>query len=88
MWVTNASGDAVARIDPRRNQIVGSTRVGRDPVAIAFGDGAVWVGNYADGSVSRIDPHSAKVVATFAVGRYPTVIATGGSGVWVAVRAA
>ena len=88
MWVTKPSGGAVVRIDPSRNEIVGSTRVGQDPVAIAFGDRAVWVGNYGDASVSRIDPRNGAEVARVAVGPYPGVIAAGEGGVWVAVRAA
>jgi YVTN family beta-propeller protein len=86
--VTNPSGGSVVRIDARSSRIVGSTTVGRDPVAVAVGGGSVWVANYESGSVSRIDPRDGSVVARIPVGRFPTTLATGLGEVWVAVRAA
>jgi YVTN family beta-propeller protein len=47
--------NSVVRIDPRTNQIVQVTRVGRKPDAVAVGAGAVWVVNWRDRTISRID---------------------------------
>jgi class 3 adenylate cyclase/DNA-binding beta-propeller fold protein YncE len=46
--------DSVVRIDPRTNEIVQVTRVGRNPNAVAVGAGAVWVVNWRDRTISRI----------------------------------
>jgi DNA-binding beta-propeller fold protein YncE len=47
--------NSVVRVDPRTNQIVQVTRVGRRPDALAVGAGAVWVVNWRDRTISRID---------------------------------
>jgi DNA-binding SARP family transcriptional activator len=54
--------DSVAVIDLQRSRVVGHVLVGRRPVALAIGHGAVWVANGSDGTVSRIDPSADAVV--------------------------
>jgi class 3 adenylate cyclase/DNA-binding beta-propeller fold protein YncE len=59
--------------------------VGRLPLAITFGAGAVWVANGEDGTVTRIDPdRNAVVGSAIPVGLAPTGIAVGDGVVWVA----
>ena len=87
VWVTSSSLDRLFEIDPKKNQVERSIRVGDGPAGVAVGEGDVWVANYRDGTVSRIDPQSGTVVSTIEVGRYPTSIAAGAGGVWVTVRA-
>jgi len=59
--------------------------VGREPVAIALGEGSVWVANRLSRSVSRIDPGTDKVVATIELSGvgFPSSMAVGEGGVWV-----
>lgn len=58
--------------------------VGRTPLYVAAGAGAVWVSNYRDSTVSRIDPSSNRVVATIPLGgRLALGIAVGDGAVWV-----
>ncbi len=57
--------------------------VGREPMGVAVGAGAVWVANAIDGTVSKYDPNTGRV-DTVAVGGTPTRIAVGAGSVWVA----
>ena len=59
--------------------------VGRAPVGIDYGEGAVWVANSSDGTVSRIDPETGRVVKTIRVGGRPIGITAGDGYVWVTV---
>jgi streptogramin lyase len=56
VWV--ASDDrTVIRFDPESGAEVGAPiRVGRDPTAIAIGEGAVWVAASGEGAIYRITP--------------------------------
>jgi len=76
--------NSVAVIDPNTNQIVGDVPVGRGPVAVAVGEGAVWVANRDDETVDRIDPKTRKKVHTIGVGADVSDIAVGFGSVWVA----
>jgi YVTN family beta-propeller protein len=61
----------VLRIDPATRAVVAEIDVGRHPLALAAGLGAVWVSNTTDGTVSRIDPALNRVVDTIPVGKGP-----------------
>jgi class 3 adenylate cyclase/DNA-binding beta-propeller fold protein YncE len=73
--------DSVVKIDPRTNEIVRVTRVGRKPGAVAVGAGAVWAVNWQDRTVTRIAPSGA--VET--IGGVPRAdnLAVDGDNVWV-----
>jgi DNA-binding beta-propeller fold protein YncE len=91
VWVTSHGYDQETpgrlwRIDAASGRVTGVTRVGRLPVGVAVGHGAVWVANYSDGTVSRIDPESQEVVATIKVRRGAGEIAVGEDALWVTVR--
>jgi YVTN family beta-propeller protein len=58
--------------------------VGRQPAAIAVGEGSVWIANAGDDTVSQVDPASHSVIDTIDVGRSPTGVAVGAGSVWVA----
>lgn len=73
----------VYRIDSHLNEVVAVLKVGKNPGAIAAGEGAVWVANYGDGTITRVDPARGQVVATIVVGGRPTAIAAGAGAVWV-----
>jgi peptide/nickel transport system substrate-binding protein len=61
-------------------------RVGRGPVGLAVGEGAVWVADSADDNVKRVDPRTQTVVTTIDVGHSPSAITVGGGSVWVGNR--
>ena len=69
----------------RRARSLGTTKVGRDPRQLAFGNGFVWVTNNDDNSVTRLDPQTGRVVgAPIPVGQRPLGVASGAGAVWVA----
>jgi YVTN family beta-propeller protein len=84
IWVTNADGDDVSRIDPVRRTVVQTIPVGSSPSGITTGNGAVWVVNSLDGTVSRIDPGTNTVVQKIRVGNAPVGIVYASGSVWVA----
>ena len=84
IWVGRGAGE-IARVDPKRNQMVAKVPVGNGPVAIAAGAGGVWIADEVDNSLSRIDPASENAVtAATPVGQGPTAVAVGEGAVWVA----
>jgi virginiamycin B lyase len=92
VWVVDTSAGAMTRIDPARNRVSATIRVGSNPVGIAVGANAVWVADQRTStgapsvgdSLSRIDPTTDTVAATIAVdhGPSPTLFIAGA--VWVA----
>ena len=85
VWVTDASGARVLRIDGSR--VAQTIPVGRAPTAVAVGDGSVWVANSGDGTLSRIDATTPSERATIPVGGSPAGVAVGAGSVWVSDRA-
>jgi YVTN family beta-propeller protein len=64
---------------------VRTVSVGEQPVAIAFGAGALWVANAGDGTVTRIDP-STHSTSTIEVGGRPVDVEALPDAIWVAGR--
>jgi YVTN family beta-propeller protein len=85
VWVSDVGSDQVWAIDPVRNEPLGTTAVGGQPLSLAYGNGSIWVANSGDGTVSRIDPASRRVVATIPVGGSPNGIAVTDHEIWVTV---
>jgi YVTN family beta-propeller protein len=85
LWVTNADGHSVSRVDVEAGAVRQTvTGVGDGPAGVAVARGAVWVANSRDGTVSRIDEHTNTVVQRVHVGTDPTGVAAGAGAVWVA----
>jgi DNA-binding SARP family transcriptional activator/streptogramin lyase len=76
--------NSVAMIDARGSRVSSYVGVGRDPVAIAVGDGGVWVTNADDGTLSRLNPTSGRLVRTIGIGADVSGVAVGFGSVWVA----
>jgi len=58
--------------------------VGRGPLRLAVGEGAVWVTSAPDGTLSRIDPRTRKAAgAPLRLGRGVSGVAVGAGSVWV-----
>jgi YVTN family beta-propeller protein len=73
----------ILRIEPSTGQVVARIPVGRNPVGIAEGEGAIWVANEADDSISRIDPTTNEEIATFPTVDGPRWLAYGFGSLWV-----
>jgi hypothetical protein len=58
--------------------------VGKDPLDVSAGEGAVWVAS-GSGSVSRIDPRTDRVTMTVPLHNPAAGIAAGLGSVWVTV---
>ena len=63
--------------------VVATVKVGRMPVGLTVGEGAVWTANANDRTVSRIDPATNRVVAVINVAEVPEAIAAGDGAVWL-----
>ncbi len=56
VWVANAGGAALTRLDARTNRKTGApVPVGGNPDSVAVADGSVWVTNTDDGTVTRLN---------------------------------
>ena len=77
--------NAVGAIDPDAEGVTAQYPVGREPAAVAAGDGSVWVANAGDGTVSRIVPGTPHVVS-IAVGEDPAGLAFAAGSLWVTDR--
>ena len=83
VWVTNADGASVSRID-RATHAVQQISVGGTPAGIALSDGAAWVADSAHGTVAWIPTDANRVVHRTRVGIDPTGVAATPGAVWVA----
>jgi len=84
LWITTQNNELL-KISPYTivtNEII---KVGKSPVSVALGEGAIWTLNAGDGSVSRVDPKTNKVVNTITLG--VTIargqLAVGEGSIWV-----
>jgi YVTN family beta-propeller protein len=85
LWVGDASGDTVSRIDPESGDVVDRIQVAGEPGSIAAGGGAIWVASTVGGTISRIDPDTDTVTQTVRLGRASAAAITfGGGSLWVA----
>jgi YVTN family beta-propeller protein len=76
--------NSLAVVDARTNRLVDDVAVGKNPVAVALGDGSVFVANADDRTVSRIDPQSRRVTDVIGVGTEVRDLAPGFGSLWVA----
>jgi ABC-type transport system substrate-binding protein/DNA-binding beta-propeller fold protein YncE len=82
LWVTNANGHTVSRVNAADGKVRETVTVGNGPAGLAVGDGAVWVVNSLDDTVSKIV--DGRVVKEIPVGNGPSGICVGHREVWVA----
>jgi peptide/nickel transport system substrate-binding protein len=85
VWVANPEADSITKI-AFGHGIIDTIQVGKNPTALAVGDGAVWVVESGVPSVSRIVPTDGRVVKTVAVGNGPVDVAVDEQGAWVTNR--
>ena len=83
VWLpTGATGNKVAKIDPKTNKVVAEVDVPEGSHTADFGEGAVWVTNSKGKVVTRIDPKSNRVTDTIEVGPQPRFLTVGEGFVW------
>ena len=82
VWVANAAGRSVGRIDPATNTVAESIPLSVVPYVLALDGETLWVTSFNDDRVVRVDLKSGKVIADISVPK-PTGIAVGFDGVWV-----
>lgn len=75
--------DALARIDPEKNEVVATIPLGHSGTGVAATDDAIWVVAPDDGIVMRVDPSSGEVVAEVEGLEAPNFVVAGDEGVWV-----
>ena len=81
VWLPT-TGDKVARINPKTNQVVAEVSVPEGSHTADFGEGAVWVTNSKGKVVTRIDPKTNQVTDTIEVGPQPRFLTVGEGFVW------
>jgi len=87
LWIVNAGTNDLIEVDAATARPVRTDNVGRQPSALAIGDGSVWVANLGDDTVTRVrvsgraEPLDAE---SFAACDGPVDIAVGEGAVWVA----
>jgi YVTN family beta-propeller protein len=90
IWVTDAIGRILRRIDPASGRVLATIRLGLRPGGLAVTGNAVWVENPLDGSLTCVDPRTDTAVRTIrVVSSAPGEIGTSGlvagpGTVWVA----
>jgi DNA-binding beta-propeller fold protein YncE len=87
VWVaheTAARRGELVSVEPGGRRTGAPVAVGREPVAIAVGFGAVWVADRGADAVLRVDPVRRRRVASVPVGRDPAAVAAAGGRIWVA----
>jgi DNA-binding SARP family transcriptional activator/DNA-binding beta-propeller fold protein YncE len=83
LWVVDRLANAVTRIDLAQRRVAETIRTGVNPLAVAFGYGALWVANGDSGTVSVIRPGAARPIQVTGIPS-PFGISAGAGGVWVA----
>jgi peptide/nickel transport system substrate-binding protein len=87
VWVANALGGTVSRIDPVSGELEAAIPVGRGPTSVTVTPQGVWVTNELDGTLSKIDLATNTVTRKVASGNRPEAAASAGGALFVAVRA-
>jgi YVTN family beta-propeller protein len=90
VWTSTYLTKTLWKLDPTTGHFTGRVRLGRPPIGVAFGEGAIWVvGN--DATLLRVDPNSETVVQTIRLGVYAAQanawapLAVGEGAVWLPV---
>jgi peptide/nickel transport system substrate-binding protein len=86
VWVAEAGGNTISKVDANVDRVVETVEVGPDPAGLTFGFDALWVANAGGASLSRVNTETNSVVQTVEVGNAPSGVAVGEGSVWVANR--
>lgn len=88
VWMLSGDGvaDAVVEIDPRRNEVVATHRLGHPLAGLAFGAGAVWATSPQDGLLLRLDPRSGDVTVHASDLPAPVAVSFAAGELWLGLR--
>ncbi len=75
--------NTVGRIPAGGDSFDLAVRVGKEPVGLTSGAGALWVINFADQTLSGVDPVARAVMANPAIGGSPSGVTYGAGAIWV-----
>jgi class 3 adenylate cyclase/sugar lactone lactonase YvrE len=88
VWVGDASGGRLFRLDAADPHRVATASVGGPVSALAPGTDAIWATSAVSDTVYVVDPHTVSLRTSIDVGKEgcnaPTAVAIGSGGVWVA----
>ncbi len=82
VWVADAQGGTVSRVDPSTLRVLDTYRVGGDPLSVGVASGRVYVGDGTAQSVRTVYPAPASKV--LGIGTTPRQLLPVGGSVWVA----
>ncbi len=69
VWVLNADGGTMVKVDPDTKKIVGRpVSIGEAPQFIALGEGSVWTTAGLGSRVVRVDPRTLRIQKTIVAG--------------------
>jgi serine/threonine-protein kinase len=83
VWIADAAGDTVLRLDSETLDLVARIPVAGVPSGLAAGNGAIWVITALGGELVRVDPASNRVTGRVAVGPSPDDVVVADGTVWV-----
>jgi DNA-binding SARP family transcriptional activator/DNA-binding beta-propeller fold protein YncE len=83
LWVVERFANSVARIDLAEHRVAETIKVGINPLASAFGYGALWVVNGDSGTIAVLRPGAPKPILVRGIPS-PFGVSAGAGGVWVA----
>jgi DNA-binding SARP family transcriptional activator/DNA-binding beta-propeller fold protein YncE len=84
VWMLDARGASVWRVDPVTDTVAAQTSVARDSTALAADERSVWVTDAGENKVWLIDARSGALTKPFPVGQEPRAVALTSHSVWVA----
>jgi YVTN family beta-propeller protein len=85
VWVSDARGNALSRIDPATGSVTDRVPLDGEPGSLVAGDGAIWAASTIGSTVERVDPSTDTVTQTLPLGgANPVGLAFAGGDLWVA----
>jgi YVTN family beta-propeller protein len=84
VWMLDAQGASVWRLDPVTDTVAGQTPVRRESSALAADERSVWITETGSDNVWWLDVASGALRKAFPVGQDPSAVAVARDAVWVA----
>jgi streptogramin lyase len=82
VWVTNASGGTVSRIDPATNEVASTLHGFAKPSGVALGADRIWVAEAGARRIDAVSLETARVVLRVSVQLEPSELAFGEGALW------
>ena len=71
VWISAYAAPYLLKIDPRRNVVVGRTKIGFGSCGLGLGAGSLWIEDTNSNTVSRVSVRTGKRTAAIPVGATP-----------------